>query len=32
MIRYLAGLGQSSDPALPSFNAEGIPLCPTSWS
>ena len=28
MIRYLAGLGQSSDPALPSYDAEGIPLVP----
>ena len=26
MIRYLAGLGQSSDPAQPSYNAEGLPL------
>ncbi len=28
MIRYLAGLGQSSDPALPSYDPEGIPLVP----
>lgn len=27
-IRYLAGLGQSSDPNLPSYNASGIPLVP----
>jgi hypothetical protein len=27
-IRYLAGLGQSSDPSLPSFNANGLPLIP----
>jgi hypothetical protein len=26
MIRYLAGLGQSSDPAQPSYNANGLPL------
>src|SRR5439155_22902774 len=26
MIRYMAGLGQSSDPGLPSYNAEGLPL------
>ncbi len=25
-IRYLAGLGQSSDPALPSYNPDGLPL------
>jgi hypothetical protein len=25
-IRYLAGLGQSSNPALPSYNANGLPL------
>ena len=25
-IRYLGGLGQSSDPALPSYNALGLPL------
>jgi len=25
-IRYLAGLGQSSDPGLPSYNAHGLPL------
>ncbi len=28
MIRYLAGLGQSSDPSLPAYNKEGIPLVP----
>ena len=28
MIRYLAGRGQSSDPSLPSYDAEGIPLEP----
>jgi hypothetical protein len=28
MIRYLAGRGQSSDPARPSYDAEGIPLVP----
>ena len=28
MIRYLAGRGQSSDPSLPSYDAEGIPLVP----
>jgi hypothetical protein len=28
MIRYLAGLGQSSDPGLPSYDPEGIPLVP----
>jgi hypothetical protein len=26
MIRYMASLGQSSDPQLPSYNASGIPL------
>jgi hypothetical protein len=26
MIRYMGGLGQSSDPALPSYNKEGLPL------
>jgi hypothetical protein len=26
MIRYLGGLGQSSDPHLPSYNPEGLPL------
>jgi len=25
-VRYLAGLGQSSDPSLPSYNAKGLPL------
>jgi hypothetical protein len=25
-IRYLAGLGQSSDPSLPSYNSNGLPL------
>ena len=28
MIRYLGGLGQSSDPRLPSYNPEGLPLVP----
>jgi len=28
MIRYLAGLGQSSDPAAASYDPEGIPLVP----
>ena len=28
MIRYMGGLGQSSDPALPSYNREGLPLVP----
>ena len=28
MIRYLASLGQSSDPAGPSYNTEGLPLVP----
>lgn len=28
MIRYLASLGQSSDPASPSYNREGLPLVP----
>ncbi|MBX7165604.1 MAG: FG-GAP-like repeat-containing protein [Pirellulales bacterium] len=28
MIRYLAGLGQSSDPQQPSYNPDGIPLEP----
>jgi hypothetical protein len=28
MIRYLGGLGQSSDPARPAYNAEGLPLVP----
>ena len=28
MIRYMAGLGQSSDPALPSYDREGLPLVP----
>jgi hypothetical protein len=27
-LRYLAKLGQSSDPALPSYNAGGLPLVP----
>jgi hypothetical protein len=26
VIRYLAGLGQSTDPTLPSFNTNGLPL------
>ena len=28
MIRYLASLGQSSDPSRPSYNTEGLPLLP----
>jgi hypothetical protein len=28
MIRYLGGLGQSSDPAGPAYDAEGLPLVP----
>jgi hypothetical protein len=28
MIRYMGGLGQSSDPNLPSFDKEGLPLAP----
>jgi uncharacterized protein DUF6851 len=28
MIRYMASLGQSSDPAQPSYNKEGLPLVP----
>ena len=28
MIRYMGGLGQSSDPAGPSYNKEGLPLVP----
>lgn len=28
MIRYLGGLGQSSDPALPSYHEQGLPLIP----
>jgi len=28
MIRYLGGLGQSSDPKRPSYNREGLPLVP----
>jgi hypothetical protein len=28
MIRYMAGLGQSSDPKGPSYNKEGLPLVP----
>jgi uncharacterized protein DUF6851 len=28
MIRYLGSLGQSSDPTLPSYNKEGLPLVP----
>lgn len=28
LIRYMAGLGQSSDPKLPSYNKEGLPLVP----
>jgi uncharacterized protein DUF6851 len=30
MIRYLAGLGQSSDPSAPAYNREGLPLVPGS--
>ena len=28
MIRYMGGLGQSSDPKAPSYNPEGLPLVP----
>ena len=28
MIRYMGGLGQSSDEGLPAYNAEGLPLVP----
>ncbi|OGO57457.1 MAG: hypothetical protein A2Z32_02380 [Chloroflexi bacterium RBG_16_69_14] len=28
MIRYMGGLGQSSDPALPSYHKAGLPLVP----
>ncbi len=28
LIRYMGGLGQSSDPSLPSYNKEGLPLVP----
>ncbi|OLC56578.1 MAG: hypothetical protein AUH85_05985 [Chloroflexi bacterium 13_1_40CM_4_68_4] len=28
MIRYMASLGQSSDPTLPTYNKEGLPLVP----
>jgi hypothetical protein len=28
MIRYMGGLGQSSDPDLPSYDKEGLPLVP----
>ena len=28
MIRYMGGLGQSSDPSLPSYDTEGLPLVP----
>jgi hypothetical protein len=28
MIRYMGGRGQSSDPTLPSYHAEGLPLVP----
>jgi hypothetical protein len=28
LIRYMGGLGQSSDPSLTSYNAEGLPLVP----
>lgn len=27
-VRYLAGLGQSSDPSLPSYHPDGLPLIP----
>ena len=32
MIRYMGGLGQSSDPARPSYHADGLPLVPGSSS
>jgi hypothetical protein len=28
MIRYMGGLGQSSDPSLPAYDPEGLPLVP----
>ena len=28
MIRYMGGLGQSSDPSLPSYDPQGLPLIP----
>ncbi len=28
LVRYMGGLGQSSDPALPSYDTEGLPLVP----
>ena len=28
LVRYMGGLGQSSDPTLPSYNKEGLPLVP----
>ena len=28
LIRYMAALGQSSDPSLPSYNPDGLPLAP----
>ena len=28
LIRYMAGLGQSSDPSLPSYHPDGLPLVP----
>jgi hypothetical protein len=28
MIRYMGGLGQSTDPAQPAYNTEGLPLVP----
>jgi hypothetical protein len=28
MIRYMGGLGQSSDPSLPAYNSAGLPLVP----
>jgi hypothetical protein len=30
MIRYMGGLGQSSDPSLPSYDPDGLPLVPGS--
>lgn len=30
MVRHLGGLGQSSDPGLPSFHPDGLPLVPGS--
>jgi len=28
MVRYMGGLGQSSDPTLPAYNTKGLPLVP----